>query len=131
MDRPPNALLVGSVAGVISIALWIVTLASAPRHSVGPQTAADQRATVFMVAVLVAAFVGGFLVPKRAPLIGLMLVLPGFVMSPWTAPRGDGDGLWVLIPMLAVFALVAVASAALGAWVHKRVGERSRRPEHT
>ena len=66
-----------------------------------------------MVAVLVAAFVGGFLVPKRAPLIGLMLVLPGFVMSPWTAPRGDGDGLWVLIvPMLAVFALVAVASAS-------------------
>ena len=39
--------------------------------------------------------------------IAVGLVSVQFLLAPWTTPRGDNDGLWVLIiPLLAMFALV-------------------------
>jgi hypothetical protein len=57
----------------------------------------------------------------HASLVGLLLVLPGLVVAPWIAPRGDNDGLWVLIvPLLFLFALVLMAVAHVGAWARSR-----------
>ena len=78
--------------------------------------------------LLGAALFGGLLAPRRATLVGAMLGLPPLLMSPWTTPRGDNDGLWLLIvPELFVFVYVLIATAGLGAWLRLRV-TRSGRP---
>ncbi len=59
----------------------------------------------------------------------MVLGLLPLLLSPWTAPRGDNDGLWILIvPLLAVFMFVLVAVAALGAWIRTRVASTGGTP---
>jgi len=48
----------------------------------------------------------------------MVLGLLPLLLSPWTAPRGDNDGLWILIvPLLAVFMFVLPDDMALSAAV--------------
>jgi hypothetical protein len=52
---------------------------------------------------------------QRLLAVSLGLGVPPLVLSPWTAPRGDGDGLWVLwVPLLALFLLALAVAAWLG-----------------
>jgi hypothetical protein len=122
-SRPPWTRadwVVAAVAGFVGLATWIVTAASAPRYSYGPEPQMGSRA-LFPV-LLLSALIGGFAVPRRAWLTGLMLGLPPLLLSPWTAPRGDGDGLWVLIvPMLALFLPVLMGAAKVAAWLRGRI----------
>jgi hypothetical protein len=95
-------------------------MASAPRYSHGVEE--DMGSAALYPVLLCAAVIMGFVLPRHAGLIGVMLGLPGLVLSPWTAPRGDNDGLWLLIiPLLAVFVFVLVFAAAVGAWLRGRV----------
>ncbi len=56
--------------------------------------------------------------------IALGLGLPPLLLAFWTAPRGDGDGLWILwLPFLAGF----IGVIATAAWVGTRVGALLRR----
>lgn len=108
-------------AATIGLVTWIATMASAPRYSFGAEQ--DMGSSALYWLLLGAALVGGFLFPRRAGLIGMMLGLPSLLLSPWTAPRGDNDGLWILIiPLLGVFMFVLVAVGAFGAWIRTRVG---------
>jgi hypothetical protein len=119
--------LTGIVAGTVGLVTWLATMASAPRYSYG---ASQDVGNGTLFPILLGAAVGGALVaPRRAALVGAMLGLPGLVLSPWTAPRGDNDGLWILIvPFMGVFTvvLVATALAAAGArsWHRQSRGPR-------
>lgn len=92
-------------------------MALAPRYDYGPdQDMGDP--TLYFVILLMAALGIGYVAPKRSWLVGVLLGLPGLVLSPWTAPRGDNDGLWLLIvPMLGVFVVILIAMARIGSWV--------------
>ncbi len=88
-------------------------------HGAGPSLLLWGRARhgsdLYYPLLLAAAVVGGFISPRRAGLIGLALGTPGMALSPWTAPRGDDDGLWILIVPLSVvftFVLALVADVA-------------------
>ena len=106
--------LTAAVAGTIGLLTWIATMASAPRYS--PGAAQDMGSAVLFPILLLAALGFGFVAPGRAALAGALLGLPGLVLSPWTAPRGDNDGLWLLIvPFMAAFTLILVATALTAA----------------
>jgi hypothetical protein len=84
------------------------------------------NAALFPV-LLVAAALGGLIAPKQSRIVGVMLVAPALVLSPWTAPRGDNDGLWLLIvPVLALFMLVTIAAAHTAAWLRARRSSTAR-----
>lgn len=111
---------VAIVVGCLSVTLWWATMASAPRFSHGPHE--DMGDTVIFPLLLLASLVGGALIPKHANLIGVMLVAPALLLSPWTAPRGDNDGLWLyIVPALAVLMGLCVLLARAGAWVRSRI----------
>ena len=94
--------------------LWLVTMASVPRHSVRPEQLGHTG--WFELGCLAVAVLGGAIRPRAAGVIGVMVVVPGLVLSPWTTPRGDDDGLWLLIvPFLVVFTLVSFLAARLSA----------------
>jgi hypothetical protein len=72
--------------------------------------------------MLIAAGTLGFALDDRRGLLGAALGVAPFVLSPWTAPRGDGDGLWLLyIPMLAGFVLVLSATSSVMSLLRRRV----------
>jgi hypothetical protein len=66
------------------------------------------------------------LVFQCAGAIAVALGLPGLVLSPFTAPRGDNDGLWTLIvPAMAFLTFVLVVLALGAAAVRVRVSGAS------
>lgn len=112
------------VAALVGLVAWWMTMATAPRYSFG----ADQGMGngLYYPLPLGAAAVGGWVVPARAALIGLALGAPGVLLSPWTAPRGDNDGLWILIvPLLVVFTFVSALAADLTGRLRGRIAQRS------
>jgi len=109
--------------GLLGLAVWWWAMASAPRYSYGPQQ--DMGNNLYFPLLLAVAVLGGWLLPARARLMGFMLGLPGLLLSPFTAPRGDDDGLWILIvPMLVGFAfllaIVADGAGRVRRWTSRR-----------
>jgi hypothetical protein len=112
-------MVVGVVGTIIGLATWIVTMASAPRYSHAPEDLG--HGDVLIGVLLIAAVVGGVLQPGHPWLVGLTLGLPGLLLSPWTTPRGDNDGLWgVSIVIMAILLLFLVFAAGVG--VRRGVG---------
>jgi peptidoglycan/LPS O-acetylase OafA/YrhL len=116
--RLPNlSLWIGVIVGA---AIWIATMASAPRVSDDPNESSGSPALWPLLALT--ALVLGYFEPRRPALVALAVVLAPLVLAPVTAPRGDEDGLWVLIiPMLAVFGFFLFLCAHLSGWVRRRV----------
>ncbi len=111
---------VGAVAGAIGLITWIVTMASAPRYSYGADQ--DLGSPALWWVLMGCALIGGFAAPMSTLEVALGLGIPPLALSPFTTPRGDNDGLWVLIiPMLTVFVAVLFAIALAGAWLRRRV----------
>jgi hypothetical protein len=111
---------IGASAGVVSLIVWYVTMASAPLYSHAPHQ--DMGNAALFPALLGLAVLGGVIAPRQATIVGVMLVAPSLVLSPWTAPRGDDDGLWLLIvPFLALFMLVTVVAARTAARLRTRL----------
>jgi len=101
------------------LAVWIITMASQPRYS---RSGENGSAWLFVLLPALAA-VGGFLAYRAWLAVGLALGLPGLVLSPFTTPRGDNDGLWILIvPMMLVLIGVMCLLALTGAGVRTRLG---------
>jgi hypothetical protein len=120
--RAPQWILIA--ASAIGSVTWLATTASTPRYSYGAEEDLGNPAFIWILTGF--AVVGGFVFRRHAPLIGLGLGVPPLVLSPWTAPRGDNDGLWILIiPMLVVFVAFLVAVAMVGAWLRNRAGVRN------
>jgi hypothetical protein len=98
------------VAAAVSLTVWYATMATAPRYSRPPNS--DTGNAILFPILLGAAVVGGLVVPRKATVVGVWLVLPALLWSPWTTPRGDNDGLWLLIvPMLAFLTALTVVTA--------------------
>lgn len=116
LQRPVAAV----VSAAVGLSAWIVTMASAPRFSYGVEQ--DLGNSAFFWVLMASALIGGFLLPSCATVIGLALGLPALLLSPWTAPRGDNSGLWILIvPALLVFVFVLVLITRSGAWLRERL----------
>jgi hypothetical protein len=68
----------------------------------------------FSAATCCAAVVLGSALHRRGLLVGFGLVLAPLVAAPWTASRGDNDGLWVLVfPLIVMLGLFASGAALL------------------
>lgn len=114
--RLAEALAIGA-ALAIGVAWWSITMAWAPRHS--PTNMGEPG--LYFGGLTIAAAATGLAVPRAGPVVAALLGVPGLVLSPWTAPRGDDDGLWILIvPVLFVFAFVLATVAAGTAWLSGR-----------
>ena len=120
-------LLVLVSAALWGALLWWLCFGSAPRYSFGPNESTGNAA--FFPALTATAFIAGFGVGRGqemgATLVGWALGLPALLSSPWTAPRGDNDGLWIfIVPYLFVFVallgLVANWGRSARIWVDRR-----------
>jgi hypothetical protein len=77
------------------------------------------------VALPVLSAVGGALAYRSWIQVAEGLALPGLLLSPFTTPRGDNDGLWTLIvPMLVVLAGAMLLISWAGARLRHRVQYR-------
>jgi hypothetical protein len=53
---------------------------------------------------------------------GFYFVIPALVLAWWTTPRGDNDGLWLLIfPLLVALVVLVAGCHRLGAWIGRVV----------
>jgi hypothetical protein len=79
----------------------------------------------YVVVLLVGAAVLGLVLGGHPLVTGALLVAPALLAAPWTAPRGDNDGLWLLIfPGLVWYGLLAAGAH----WLAVRVwGSRHER----
>jgi hypothetical protein len=113
-----------AAAIVIGLMTWTFTMAVAPRHS---PTGDVRNADLFWPLIAIEAALAGLTSPpRRAAVLGAALVLPGLLLSPWTTPRGDDDGLWILVvPLLAIFMWAMAIEAAAVSWLATRLRRRS------
>lgn len=105
----------------LGAAIWVLSASITGRHEPW-----DASGLYYPVALLLAGFVGGFLVPGHwvevavGTYVGQALVLLGRVMS----DAGSG-GLWPLgLIMLALYSLIALAGALLGSALRRRANRR-------
>lgn len=85
---------------MLGAVVWMVTMGSAPRYAQGPDIDTGNPLALALGLGAV-ALVLGLLGPKRPLLVGALVTAGPLLLAPVTAPRGDGDGLWILIfPML-------------------------------
>jgi len=99
-------------------------MASQPRYS---RSGENGNGWVFVLLPMLAV-AGGFLAYRSWLAVAVALGLPGLLLSPFTTPRGDNDGLWTLIvPMMvgliAVMLLLAwMAASARGSLSSHELG---------
>jgi hypothetical protein len=103
------------VSAATGTVLWLALVVALPSD--------DTSAPAFWWLMLLGAFgLEAIFGPRCIGHVALGLALGPLVLSPWTAPRGDGDGLWVLwIPLLALFPLVLAMPAWLGSAARQRL----------
>jgi hypothetical protein len=78
----------------------------------------------YAIAVLALGLLLGFLDPRTGDFrAGAIFVLSALLLAGWTTPRGDNDGLWLLVfPMLVVLGLLFAGSH----WVGSRINTIAR-----
>ena len=105
-------LAVVGAAIAVGVSAWMITMGSAPRYSYGSDQDLGNLGGLVLI-LLGSAAAGGLLAPRTSSwLTGLALGVPCLALAPWTAPRGDNDGLWLtIVPLLAVVTGVLVAVA--------------------
>lgn len=99
-------------------------MGSAPRYSFGPYQDTGNFGAC-LVGLALAALLLGLLAPRFPALVGAVVTAVPLLLAPGTAPRGDNDGLWVLIlPMLALYMGATLLLAWVGASVRRVIAER-------
>lgn len=95
-----NALPLGlcAVAGTL---VWVLTVVGRTGEELVPVT--------FWLSMLVVGVVGGLVTEGvPSPTVSITTFSGPMVLALWTAPRGDNDGLWVVIEPLLLFAAALV-----------------------
>jgi hypothetical protein len=109
------------VSAVVGLAVWVPVALQPREQLMWTQPKSEIPASWFPM-MLLAPIVLGFVFSRSWPIVPTGLLLPQFVLAPWTTPRGDNDGLWVLIfPTLAVLFGYALVAASGSAWVSRRL----------
>lgn len=104
--------LASALAAVTGMAVWQVTMASAPRYSQGENLDMGNPGGL-LLGLMAAATVVGLVTPRRAWVAGATVGFGALVLAPGTAPRGDGDGLWFyIVPTLIFVSLICLGLAA-------------------
>ena len=105
---------------VAGTALW---LALVPNDD----PSADARNPAYWwLAIGVAAVLGALMRSNQSASVGAAVALPALALAPWTAPRGDNDGLWVLwFPLLFGFLFLLAGAGAMGGWLVTRRAART------
>jgi hypothetical protein len=105
--------LVSAVAGG---ALWLALVPHA-------KPSGDARVTAFWWLAIAAVVALTLLARDRARyVVGLSVGVPPFLLSFFTAPHGDDDGLWILyVPLTAVFAAFLLGVELLVRYLRGRV----------
>lgn len=117
--REQNVEVIGLGAAMGAL-LWFLMVAS-----VAAGGDADDRFMWFVVVMAVTALVLGLALPAgHRPAVNGLILAP-LLAAPWSAPRGDGDGLWIFVfPYLVILAAALMAVAALGHWLRQLAGDR-------
>jgi hypothetical protein len=89
MVRKACCITVSCVAG---LGVWFATVATVPTGD----RVSGLRMQLLWIAMIVGAAILGYLFSNDDGLVALGMSGGPFVAAFWTAPRGDGDGLWVL-----------------------------------
>jgi hypothetical protein len=71
------------------------------------------RSWTFSVGIVGSAAAAGWVTRTDHQLIAASLVGPGVLLAGWTVPRGDDDGLWMVIYFLLAGLAVAAAGGVL------------------
>ena len=105
-------------AGAAGLVIWLATMATVADDD-SPSTL---RMWLLWIAMVAVAAILGYALPEDDGFIAFAMVGAPLVAAGWTAPRGDGDGLWVLIfPYLVVMGfvlwLVAWLAGRLRVWL--------------
>jgi hypothetical protein len=77
---------------------------------------------VYFVVAIAITMLGTEIRKSRDPwALAFATVVPALVLAWWTTPRGDNDGLWILIfPILAFVFVVCGVLATLYRWLRRR-----------
>jgi hypothetical protein len=81
-----------AAAELIGLAIWLPAMAAEPRYSRG-----HQGSDWYFPAMFAAAAVLGVVFWRQWQVLPMGLLSGQIVLAPWTTPRGDDDGMWVLI----------------------------------
>ena len=105
----------GVMSALVSTGLWLALIVRLPDDAT--------NAPVFWWLMLIAAVAFGAAFGSAClPQVMFGLGAPPLALAFWTAPRGDGDGLWILwLPALALFILVLGAAAWIGVKARKHL----------
>jgi hypothetical protein len=113
-----RSIVIAGCTALVGLLLWLRFVVALPDG----ETSAP---TFWWIMLLAALSMGAMFSSQYLVAVSLGLGVPPLVLSPWTAPRGDGDGLWLLwIPLLALFLLVLAAAAWLGGAARARLQPR-------
>lgn len=120
MVRKAWCITVSCVAG---LGVWFATVAAVPTGD----RVSGLRMQLLWIAMIVGAAMLGYLFSNDDGLVAFGMSGGPFVAAFWTAPRGDGDGLWVLffpylIVMGFVLLLVAWSCGRLHDWLVRTSG---------
>ena len=102
---PSRHALVGfAVSAIVGLAIWLPTMAMQPRYD-----SRQQGSPWYWFLMIGAAAALGVAFRKRVWVVAPGLIALQLVLAPFTTPRGDNSGLWVLMIPGLVFFLVPLA----------------------
>jgi hypothetical protein len=103
-------------SGVVGAALWLALVPHA-------KPSGDARVAAFWWLAIAATIALTLLARGNARyVVGLSVGVPPFLLSFFTAPHGDDDGLWILyVPLTAAFAGFLVGVELLTRYLRGRV----------
>lgn len=109
------------VAGLVGLLLWFAFATDTRPGDVGQD---DQYGAFTTISLLVGiALISRW--PQRLPHAAAGFIVPQMVAALLTAPRGDGDGLWLLIlPWLVGMGVLVLAGSAVVAAIEARLRRR-------
>ena len=109
------------IAIALGAALWLLLV---PNDDPDGQA---RNAAYWWLAGLAAVVLGALTATNESAIVGASVGAPALVLAGWTAPRGDGDGLWVLwFPLLFGLMIGLAAAGSVGSWLYA-VATRHRR----